>query len=71
MWEVAFAKAQASHDAYSKAVAFAKAQASQVGFSKESQDAFAEAFSEAEKLEKLSGLDCKRAKAIEVSWKTD
>jgi hypothetical protein len=71
MWKVAFAKAQASHDAYSKAVAFAKAQASQVGFSKESQDAFAEAFSEAEKLEKLSGLDCKRAKAIEVSWKTD
>ena len=71
MWKVAFAKAQASHDAYSKAVAFAKAQASQVGFSKESQDAFAEAFYEAEKLEKLSGLDCKRAKAIEVSWKTD
>ena len=71
LWEVAIAKAQASQNAFSKAVAFAKAQASQVGSSKASQNAFAEAYSEAKKLEKLSGLDCKSAKEIEVSWKTD
>ena len=48
-------------------VAFAKAQASQVTFSKASQNAFFEAFSEAKKLEKLSGLDWERLKAFGVS----
>ena len=67
MWEVAFAKAHASQNAFSKAVAFAKAQASQVTFSKASQNAFSKAFSKAKKLEKLSGLDSKRAKAFAVS----
>ena len=61
MWEVALAKAYTSHNAHKQAVTEAH----------EAEETFHAALSKAKKLGKRSVLDLKRAKAFEVSWKTD